>query len=555
MNILDGNMFRAMLGSGYAALKRNIQTVNRLNVFPVPDGDTGTNMGSTMEGGLNAISELNGGIGEIAGAFSYGALFAAKGNSGVILSQFFAGLSEGLKGLKEADVSQFAIAMQQGVKTAYQVVQKPVEGTILTVMREGSEYASRHINESSRFEDYFTMLIQQMKRSLQNTPELLQVLKDAGVIDSGGAGLVYIVEGMAQAIGGKMIEDVSFHFHRAPAPNASVDQTLFNADSKLDYGYCTEFIMQLLNDREGPQKFVLSDLISYYETLGDSLIAFQNGTVVKVHVHTKRPDLVIAYAQKFGEFVTFKMDNMTIQHEETLLEKSHEVAAQVQPKKEKALDAVVALPNQAAIEAFRGYNEATFISGGDSINPSAEEFLLAYRESGAKQIVVLPNNKNAVLAAKQAAKLFDESRIHVLENSSMAEGYAAFSIMDFADLSLEDNLSRMKDAVQNALCVSFSTASKNALVDHVEIKEGEVFSIANGKAMNSSRDLLASIKDFLALQEDLSDKGLVTLFYGESVSEKQKEEIKSLFLDNIPFVEIVAFDVGRKIHDLEAVLE
>ncbi|MBO4540983.1 MAG: DAK2 domain-containing protein, partial [Bacilli bacterium] len=213
MNILTGNMFRAMLGSGYAALKRNVKEVNRLNVFPIPDGDTGTNMGSTMEGGIKEIANLESKhVGRIASCFANGALYAAKGNSGVILSQFFAGLSDGLSGLKEADVQQFSFAMDYGVRRAYQVVQKPVEGTILTVMREGASFAKEELKKSNTFEDYFTALIQQMKVSLENTPELLQVLKDAGVIDSGGAGLLYIIEGMAQAVGGKIIEDVSFDF-------------------------------------------------------------------------------------------------------------------------------------------------------------------------------------------------------------------------------------------------------------------------------------------------------------------------------------------------------
>ena len=556
MNILNGNMFRAMLGSGYAALKRNIKEVNRLNVFPIPDGDTGTNIGSTMEGGLKEIGALQSqNLGELAQAFANGALYSAKGNSGVILSQFFAGLSEGLADLEDADVSHFAHAMQLGVKRAYQVVQKPVEGTILTVMREGSSFAMEQIKTSNTFEDYFTALIQQMKISLENTPELLQVLKDAGVIDSGGAGLLYIVEGMAQAIGGKIIEDVTFDFHSSQERHKAYDPAAFNADSKLDFGYCTEFILQLLNDREGPAKFKLDELIAYYETLGDSLIAFQNGTLVKVHVHTKTPDLVISYAQKYGEFVTFKMDNMTVQHHETLIEKSREVAAQVMPQKDVAIGAVVALPSQKAIDSFKGYHEATFLLGGDSINPSAEEFLLAYRQSRAKNILVLANNKNAVLAAKQAATLYSESTIHVIENTSLGEGYAAFSIFDAADLSLEDNLARMQDAIMNATTVAFSKASKDALVDGIAIKENEEFAIEKGKVVNSKENLVASVKAFLEAQEELDEKSLATLFYGEGVSEEEKEEIQGLLEEAIPFLDVVSFDIERKLYDLELILE
>src|SRR5574344_242727 len=261
MNSIDGTMFKAMVTNGYRDLKSHYKHVNELNVFPVPDGDTGTNMGLTVNGGIDALKNVNSSsLQEVAEAIGRGMLLSARGNSGVILSQFFAGLADGLKGFDEATVPQFAQAMENGVKSAYAVVVKPVEGTILTVMREGVDYAFNNADFQTSFSDYFTILVQKMKESLEKTPELLPVLKEAGVIDSGGAGLVYVVEGMGQAIGGKIIEDVSLDLN-GPS-QSSIDVLAFTPDTPLDYGYCTEFILQLGSAKQGPERFVLSDCIA-----------------------------------------------------------------------------------------------------------------------------------------------------------------------------------------------------------------------------------------------------------------------------------------------------
>ena len=285
MDLLEAPLFKAMITNGYLNLKRHLQEVNDLNVFPVPDGDTGSNMGATMSGGVEAMNRLSSfSVSEVSEAMASGMLLSARGNSGVILSQFFLGLSRALHGFDQVNVPQFASAMEAGVKKAYSVVVKPVEGTILTVMREGCEGAKAN---DGTFPSYFTKLIASMRDSLDKTPELLPVLKEAGVIDSGGAGLVYVVEGMGQAIGGKIIEDVSLDLN-GPS-QSSIDVSAFTPDTPLDYGYCTEFILQLGSAKQGPERFVLSDCIAFLEGLGDSIVALQEGTLVKVHVHTKIP--------------------------------------------------------------------------------------------------------------------------------------------------------------------------------------------------------------------------------------------------------------------------
>lgn len=278
MRVIDSAMFAAMIRSGAHDLQRHCEEVNQLNVFPVPDGDTGVNMLATMKGGVEAIAEVkSGSLGDCCKALSRGMLLAARGNSGVILSQFFAGLSDTLSVYDEANVIQFSQAFDSGVKRAYEVVVKPVEGTILTVMREGAAKSLSKVDSATSFEDYFTFLLSNMRESLQSTPDLLPVLKEAGVIDSGGAGLLYIIEGMGQALGGKLIEDVSLGIHSRHGEMPLVSNEVFNADSVLDYGYCTEFILQLTNAKEGVTSFDLKQAIDYFSSIGDSLVAFQDG--------------------------------------------------------------------------------------------------------------------------------------------------------------------------------------------------------------------------------------------------------------------------------------
>jgi len=555
MNSIDGAMFKAMVTNGYRDLKSLYKHVNELNVFPVPDGDTGTNMGLTVNGGVDALKNVNSSsLQEVAEAIGRGMLLSARGNSGVILSQFFAGLADGLKGFDEATVPQFAQAMENGVKSAYAVVVKPVEGTILTVMREGVDYAFNNADFQTSFSDYFTNLVQKMKESLEKTPELLPILKEAGVIDSGGAGLVYIIEGMAQAIGGRIIEDVSFDFN-VPAPeDVSV---AFNADSALDYGYCTEFIMQLSNSKQGPKKFVLKELIAYYESIGgESIVAVQKDTVVKVHVHTKTPDKVIAYAQQFGEFVTFKMENMALQHNETLIEKSRYIATQVQPSKPHTkLACVAVVPSESLVSQFKDYGATVVINAGEKNNPGADDFLSAYKDAEADDIIVLPDNSNSLLAAHQAAKLFGEDHVHIIETKNLGEGYAAVSIMDLADLGLEDNIQRMEKAVNNVTTLLFSKAVRDSAFSGVTINKDSYVGILNDQIGASEPTILETMKILLKKSKALEDKEVITFFYGSDLSEEDREALKDYIGSTYPLLEIYEIDAQQAIYDLIATLE
>jgi len=555
MNSIDGLMFKAMVTNGYRDLKSHYKRVNELNVFPVPDGDTGTNMGLTVNGGIEALKSVDSPSLQIAAEeVGRGMLLSARGNSGVILSQFFAGLADGLKGFDQATVLQFAQAMEIGVKSAYAVVVKPVEGTILTVMREGVEYALNTLHFDTSFSDYFTNLVQKMKESLEKTPELLPILKEAGVIDSGGAGLVYIIEGMAQAIGGRIIEDVSFDFG---TPALSVDvSAAFNADTKLDYGYCTEYIMQLSNSKGGPKNFVLKDLIDYYGTLGDSIVAVQKDTIVKIHIHTKSPDKVVTYAQKYGEFLTFKMDNMALQHNETLIDKSRYIATLVRPSKSHSkLACVAVVPSIPLEKQFKDYGATVVINGGDKNNPGADDFLSAYKDADADDIIVLPDNGNSILAAKQAAKLYGADHVHVIESRSLGEGYAAISIMDLVDLGLEDNLQRMNKALEGVTTMNFSKSIRDSSYRGVSIKKGHYVGILNTEIVASQPTLLQSFDAVLRQVPQFDKKGVITLFYGANLSVDFHDSIKTFLGNKYPFFEVYEIDGGQAIYDLIVALE
>lgn len=558
MKQLDGTLFRSMIVSGGIALEKHCVEVNDLNVFPVPDGDTGTNMTLTMQGGMKAMSELpfSSPLCEFAKAMKQGMLLAARGNSGVILSQFFSGLTDGLANLEVATPSEFAEAMLKGVSKAYEVVVKPVEGTILTVMREGCEYASKATTNLTSFEDYFVLLQQKMKESLQNTPELLPVLKEAGVIDSGGAGLVYIVEGMAQAIGGKIIADVTYDF--SSPSSQPIDFNVYNENTKLDYGYCTEFILQLSNEKHGPESFSLEELIKYYESFGDSIVAFRDGNLVKTHVHTKTPDKAIAYALQFGDFLTFKMENMTLQHEETFLHRSIRIGQAVSPiatKKHEPVACVAVSPSVGISNQFKDFGVRVIIQSDYRMNPDIEEFIRAFDDANADNIIVLPNNKNELMVAHQAAKLYSKSWVYVLETSDVMKGMAAASIMDLADLSLDDNLTRMESAITKANSLSISIASKAYRQGNLRVHKGDYIGILNGQIVSSDAELVGVFVKTLQKVPEIESISLVRMFVNDDVTQADIKEMKQIIEDIDPFVEAVILEGGQQLYQVLATVE
>lgn len=555
MNVIDAVMFRAMLRSGAMDLQRHREEVNRLNVFPVPDGDTGVNMFETLKGGVDAI-EADGStsIGKACKALSRGMLLAARGNSGVILSQFFAGLSEGLTDIDEANVLQFGQAFEAGVKRAYEVVVKPVEGTILTVMREGGDAALKAVDSSTTFEEYFTTLLSQMRVTLEETPDLLPVLKEAGVIDSGGAGLLYIIEGMGQALGGKIIEDVSLGLSASHESVKDEDFAAFNEDSTLDYGYCTEFILQLTNDKNGVVNFDLDKAIEFLGTIGDSLVAFKEGTLVKVHVHTKTPDQAIAYALRFGEFVRFKMENMTLQHHQTMVDKTHEVSMMAKPQTPKEPIAIVAVvPNKECEEVYAEFGVGAFVNVGPLMNPGTEDFLKAYKKANAEHIVVFPNNKNEIMVAEMAAGMFEDSEIHIIPTGDIAEGLSACGVVDISEPDIEESLSRVEHTLAHTHIFSAFQAVRDSSSAGTKIKKGEYVYVEKGKTL-TEKSLFDLFEKWWKPQNH-DDASLLTLLCSARVDEETRERIKERALEDNDFLDIQVMDTGDCLYDLYAILD
>ena len=542
MNTLNGETFAQMVISGYKAIKLQYQKINDLNVFPVPDGDTGTNMTATMNGGIIAMSKADlSNISDVALKLSNGMLLGARGNSGVILSQFFAGISDGLQGLETANAIQVASALRSGVNKAYSAVIKPVEGTILTVAREGCTYALDNVEKAADIGELFQMALRKMKTSLEGTPELLPVLKEAGVIDSGGAGLVAIIDGFTKYLNGEEIEDTIFEGPSAPV-QGDIDN-LFNADSVLEYGYCTEFIMQLLNSKDGPKNFVLQDMIDYYSTFGDSIVAIENNGIVKVHVHTKTPGKVIEYAQKYGEFVTFKMENMSIQHQEVLLKELEQEEA------EKRKAAIVAVAPSASIANIFGELGVTeIVQGGQTMNPSADDFVKAIKACNAESVIVFPNNGNVILTAKQAATMVEGCDVHVIETKSIVECYSALGMLDIVGQSIEENLTLIHDQIANMVSCEVSVAVRDSINNGIAIKEGQYIGITKGAVKAVADDVTDCAMALLNAIEDIDDRSVITVFYGKDAKEDNRAKLRESIEARFPLFDFIEIEGEQTIY-------
>ena len=542
MNTLSGQTFSEMVISGYKAIKLQYQSINDLNVFPVPDGDTGTNMTATMNGGIIAMAKSDlSSISDVAHRLANGMLLGARGNSGVILSQFFAGVSEGLQGLESANAIQVASALRSGVNKAYSAVIKPVEGTILTVAREGCTYALDHVEEVEDIEGLFAMLLKRMKKSLKGTPDLLPVLKEAGVIDSGGAGLVAIIDGFTRYLNGEEIEDAIFEGPQAPVQGDI--ENLFNADSVLEYGYCTEFIMQLLNSKDGPKNFVLQDMIDYYSTLGDSIVAIESNGIVKVHVHTKTPGKVIEYAQKYGEFVTFKMENMSIQHQEVLLK---EISHEGQEKTKAAIVAVA--PSASIARIFTDLGTSQIVQGGQTMNPSADDFVKAIRAANAESVIVFPNNGNVILTAKQAAAMVEDCDVRVIETKSIVECYSALGMLDLNGQSVDENVEIIHEQIANMVSCEVSVAVRDSINNGLTIKAGQYIGISKGAVKAVDDDVSACAIALLKAVSDIEERSVITVFYGVDAKEEAREKLRDGIQESFPLIDFIEIEGEQTIY-------
>lgn len=510
MNIskINGKIFKKMLISGANYLSQHESEVNELNVFPVPDGDTGTNMLNTIEGGLNSSNDSEN-LGEFMQSLSKGMLLNARGNSGVILSQLFKGQALYLNDYSEASAKTYAEAIEMGYKTAYKAVVNPAEGTILTVAREGVRMIINDIDDNTSINSLIMKLLFQMKIALDNTPNLLHVLKEAGVVDSGGAGLIFIYEGIKKFLDDEeVLRSTGLVSKKSLAKSNNFKEQnlnvkdLFNENTILTYGYCTEFVMQLQPKLKN-KTFILDDFISFLHQNGDSIVAIQDDLIVKVHVHTKTPGVIFNEAQKYGEFITLKSENMNIQHNETMT---------IKPNKKFAIISTV--ESNEEDEILKNIHADKTLKMSET---STNDFINAFNSVNADKYFVLPNDKNVVLAIEQAKSLTNKN-VEIIDTANMVEGYFALeSLMleDYDTLEAEKALDLLNEGAKSEEAILIAIASKDSFMNGIEIKKGDFIAINKGNIILSSNDLsYVALNSISKVSDDIS---AVSLFTGKDL--------------------------------------
>ena len=548
---LDGEMFANMVRGGAAQLRTNAEEVNNLNVFPVPDGDTGDNMRMTIEGGVAALQGMNSdNLAEVTKKLSQGMLLGARGNSGVILSQFFAGMTKGFAGHTKADAAVIGSALQEGVRHAYASVITPTEGTILTVARESVEYAVARLNEKSTITTLFSDLIKEMYNSLQRTPELLAALKEAGVIDSGGAGLFYIMQGFYKILLGEPISDDA---EPTGITAPTVDYSSFGPDSEMTYGYCTELLIQLQNAKVDIASFDPAVIIEFLKTVGDSIVCFKTDSIVKLHVHTLTPEKVLAFCRQFGEFLTLKIENMNVQHSETISEEKNAPKAD-KPRVQKDFGTVAVASGDGIADLFRQLGVDAIVSGGQTQNPSAQDFLAAFEEVNAKHIFVFPNNGNIVMAANQAAGLWEAGEVHVIPSKDHGKGYAAISSMNFQSGDPEA-IAEMFTVAMDMVTTGYVCPSiRDAELNGVHIECGDFIGFVGKEMLVSEKDVLTAAKQLLSKMGG-EDIYLITAFIGHDASAEDVAALEAHVAEAYPDAEFYTVDGGQDVYPFIFVVE
>ena len=526
MRTINGQDLKEMFVSGSNNLYNHYPEIDALNVFPVPDGDTGMNMNLTMTSGSKEVqNRTDTNIYEIAKTFSRGLLMGARGNSGVITSQIFRGFAQGLEGKEEVDARGLSDAFEKGVEVAYKAVIKPVEGTILTVIRESSAYLRDNVEKATSIEKAVDMLIDEAKRSLERTPDLLPILKEVGVVDSGGAGLIEIFKGMKRALEGTPCERVMATENDPKNPIVAAGASM----EEEEFGYCTEFIMELGPDsvkKPFNQKRFTSVLLSR----GNSLVVVRDDNIVKVHVHTLNPGTVLNYAQQFGEFLKLKIENMTEQHHALAngadVETHTDLVPEPEPEKPHQPYAIIAVSSGDGIDEF--FNEigvSEIVKGGQTMNPSSEDFLEAIKKANADNIFILPNNSNIVMAATQAAEICDNDNVYVIPSKTILQGLSA-AMMFNPEASNDENVEEMKAALKNVKSGEVTFSIRDTEINGLSIKKDEFIGIMNKEIVvngNNKKEVLFSLLEKMVTEDD----SIITLLCGEDVDEDLMEEVRS----------------------------
>lgn len=540
---IDGIKLSSALTVGYQNLKKNISAINDLNVFPVPDGDTGTNMAHTLYGGISTAAPQSN-VGKYMSEMAQAVLLSARGNSGVIFSQIIGGMARGCQGKDTLCFADLKTAFVYAKEDSYKSIMSPTEGTILTLVRETAEFLEENAHKYDDFESGLEAIVACMRDTLARTPDMLPVLKETGVVDSGGAGLLCFFEGIYSFVCGVTIDDLEEVDFTA---TQTVSASKFGPDSVMEYGYCTEFILQLMNAKTDIDSFDKEEFLSVLEPMGDSIVCVVSGGIVKVHIHTFTPEKVLAYGRNFGEFVTIKIENMSVQHSETQA---------VAPKKEKVKYAVVTVASgEGIIDYFYSIGATAVINGGQTNNPSVDDFLKAFEAFEAEHIILLPNNSNIILTANQVAEIYKDADVRVIPTKSIVEGYSALSMMDLWSDSVESLIADMSSGLGSVVTASVTTATRDAVINGVTIKENEFLGIKGKDILISCDDRFKTVTHIIdsVMQED--SKAVIIVFYGKNTTEEEIDQLRDYLESEYPLTDIGFIEGKQDIYDYIISLE
>lgn len=537
---INGKLFADMIIQGAQNLSNNADLVDSLNVYPVPDGDTGTNMNLTMTSGREEVeNNLSKNIGELGKTFSKGLLMGARGNSGVILSQLFRGFCKNIESESEINSKLLAESFQAGVETAYKAVMKPVEGTILTVAKDAAQAAVEKANNTEDCIELMEYIIVKANESLENTPNLLAVLKEVGVVDSGGKGLLCVYEGFLKALKGEKVE----------AKVAKLDKDEFVHDEHdfhgiintedIIYGYCTEMMVRFGKNKKAFDEQEFRQDMSQF---GDSLLVINDEEIVKVHVHTEYPGKVFNYGQQYGELIKLKVENMREQHREVIRKEQHTA----KPKMETVETAIITISMGEGIsEIFKSMGATHIISGGQTMNPSTEDIVKVIEQSKCKRAIILPNNKNILMASEQAASIVDAEAV-VIPTKSIPQGISAL-FQYGVDATLEENKAQMADSVNNVKSGSLTYAVRDTKIDGVEIKKDAFMGLIEDKIVSSQSDQLTTITELL--NEMLAeDSEILTVIIGQDAEQAVTDNMINWIEEQYPDVEVEVHEGGQPIY-------
>lgn len=543
INVLDGKRFAEMVIQGANHLAANAKYVDALNVFPVPDGDTGTNMNLSMTSGAKEVkNNVQEHIGKVGSALAKGLLMGARGNSGVILSQLFRGFAKAIESKPTVNSVEFAAALNAGVETAYKAVMKPVEGTILTVAKDAAKHAVAVAKNHESLIGLMEEVLKEAKASLNRTPDLLPVLKEVGVVDSGGQGLVFVYEGFLAELKGEKLPDspsampnmnelVSAEHHKSVQSHMNTED--------IEFGYCTEFMVRLEGKGAFSEENFRQDLSKY----GDSLLVISDDEVVKVHIHSEQPGEVLTYGQRYGNLINMKIENMRQQHTDIVGESTTPLRTQAtEPKKEKREYGIVAVSMGSGIaELFRSIGANAVIEGGQTMNPSTEDIITAIKEVNARKVIILPNNKNIIMAAEQAAEVAEEEVV-VIPSKTVPQGMTALLSFN-PSAEAGDNKEAMTEAMQHVKTGQLTYAVRDTSIDGLEISTGDFMGLADGKIILKDQDKVKAAKDLLDQMLD-EDSEILTILKGEDASDEDVDSI-------VEFVESNYGDVEVEVHNGE----